>query len=48
MESSGFRLLDEAAVAAVSARRYEPARENGHPVAERRRVTVEFRLEDAD
>ncbi|HHW13948.1 MAG TPA: energy transducer TonB [Firmicutes bacterium] len=44
--SSGFPLLDAAALAAVKTWRYEPAQENGHPVAEERRVAVQFRLED--
>lgn len=44
--SSGFPLLDAAALAAVREWRYEPAREDGRPVAEERRVAVEFQLED--
>jgi protein TonB len=43
--SSGFQLLDDAAVAAARKWRYEPAREDGRPVAEWRRVAVVFRLE---
>lgn len=44
--SSGFPLLDAAAVAAAKTWQYEPARENGHPVTEWRRVAVVFRLEE--
>lgn len=47
VESSGYPLLDASAVAAAKLWRFEPATENGHPVAEWRRVAVEFRLEDA-
>jgi protein TonB len=45
--TSGFLLLDEAAVASARSWRFSPAKENGRLVAEWRRVAVEFRLEDA-
>lgn len=45
-ETSGFTLLDQAAVKAARTWRFDPARENDHPVAEWRRVAVEFRLEN--
>ncbi|MGE5508499.1 MAG: energy transducer TonB [Chitinophagales bacterium] len=45
-ESSGYPLLDDYAVAAARKWRYEPARDNGRPVAETKRVAVVFKLED--
>lgn len=44
--SSGFSLLDKAALAAARTWQFEPATENGRPVAEWRRVAVQFQLEE--
>jgi protein TonB len=43
--SSGFSLLDQAAVAAVRGWLFEPASRNGFPVAARVEVPVHFVLE---
>jgi protein TonB len=45
--SSGFADLDRAALAALRAARFAPARRLGGPVAARMRITVVFRLTDA-
>ncbi len=45
-ESSGWRSLDRAALEAVERWRFEPAMENGAPVAAVLRLPVRFRLED--
>ena len=45
--SSGHRVLDDAAVAAVRGWRFTPARIGGVALGSRVRVPVEFRLEDA-
>lgn len=44
VESSGFAALDAAAVKAVGAAKFRPARAGGRPVADTRRLPVEFRL----
>jgi periplasmic protein TonB len=46
LRSSGFRVLDEAALAAVRAWTFEPAREAGIPVAVRAEIPVRFSLSD--
>jgi protein TonB len=43
-ESSGHRLLDEAALRAVRDWRFTPARQDGRAVAAKVRVPVTFRL----
>jgi protein TonB len=43
--SSGFRMLDEAAVEAVRAWEFEPGRRDGEPVASQVEVPIEFQLE---
>ena len=45
-KSSGWRSLDRAALEAVERWRFEPAMENGLPVASLLRLPVRFRLED--
>jgi protein TonB len=45
--SSGFADLDRAAISALRAARFTPARRRGRPVAARIRITVVFRLTDA-
>ncbi len=44
---SGFADLDRAALSALRAARFSPARRRGRPVAARIRITVVFRLTDA-
>lgn len=46
LRSSGSRLLDEAALAAVGEWRFEPARRNGRSADSLLHVPVRFRLED--
>jgi protein TonB len=43
--SSGYRLLDRAALRAVASWRFEPARRNGRAVAMRVTVPIRFRLQ---
>lgn len=44
-ESSGYRLLDEAAVAAVGKWRFQPAKSGGRTISSIRRVRFTFRLQ---
>lgn len=44
VESSGFAALDAAAVKAVRTAKFRPARAGGRPVADTRRMPVEFKL----
>jgi protein TonB len=43
--SSGHRLLDEAAIAAIQRSRFRPAYEGNVPIPSRAEITVTFRLE---
>lgn len=44
VESSGFAALDAAAVKAVRTAKFRPARAGGRPVADTRRMPIEFKL----
>ncbi len=44
VESSGFAALDAAAVKAARAAKFRPARAGGRPVADTRRMPIEFRF----
>ena len=44
VESSGFAALDAAALKAVRAAKFRPARSGGRPIADTRRMPIEFKL----
>ena len=47
LESSGHRVLDESALAAIGRWHFKPAQRNGQPTAGKLDIPIEFRLVDA-